>query len=173
MIILEKNRFILVSPFPGAENLRWTMFNVVVIFHQKCWFCHPKSDNRICAGNQRFSEEFCFHAHHRRLWICEVSSAKICKTPPTWFPIEKKRCNKATCLFQVSITTVEAFSMVMHFIHKRCLVAASQTLRSCFTVPDGCERATGNFHCKQCYLLMYNMRLQIKINNNKSGFKQV
>ena len=106
------------------------------------------------------------------LWV-GYHLQKICNTPSTWFPIEKKRCNKATCLFQVSITTVEAFSMVMHFIHKRCLLAASQTLRSCFTVPDGCERATGNFHCKQCYLLMYNMRLQIKIDNNKSGFKQV
>lgn len=61
------------------------------------------------------------------------------------------RCNRVTCLFQVSMTTIEAFfsGTIWRFlwwcisVTKNRLLSPSQTLRSCFTVRTGANVPQG------------------------------
>ena len=45
------------------------------------------------------------------------------------------------------------FSMMMHFSHKKQIAVSFPNFKKLLHSPDGCQRATRNSHCKQCYLL--------------------
>lgn len=68
------------------------------------------------------------------------------------------------------------FSMVMHFIHKKQIAVSFPNFKKLLHSPDGCQRATRNSHCKQCYLLCMPWGCKWKLTityNNRSSFKQV